>query len=86
MIAVSEEAVVEQALMAEKAAQQSHEKMLCAESRVAAAEAAKIELSLRLAAALSEQEAAEDVSGVPSAPAKYVSHSDLLLAPEDFQA
>ena len=66
---------MEQALVAEKAAQQAHEMMLRAEARSAAAEAAKIELSLRLAAALSEQEAAEDVSAVPSAPAKYVPHS-----------
>jgi hypothetical protein len=40
--------------------------MAQAEARSAAAEAAKIELSLRLAAALGKQEAAEDVSGVPT--------------------
>ena len=72
MLVVREEELMEQAQVAEKAAQQLHDKMLRAESRSAAAEAAKIELSLRLAAALSEQEAAEDVSAVPSAPAKYV--------------
>ena len=73
---------MEQALMAEKAAQQAHGMMLRAESQSAAAEAAKIELSLRLAAALSEQEAAEDISAVPSAPSKYESHSHFYLAPE----
>ena len=79
---VREEELVEQALMADKAAQQAHELMLRAESQSAAAEAAKIELSLRLAAALSEQEAAEDISAVPSAPSKYVSHSHFHLPPE----
>ena len=86
MIVVREEELVEQALVAEKAAQQAHEMMLRAEARSAAAEAAKIELSLRLAAALSEQEAAEDVSAVPSAPERHVSHALFLLAPEVSQA
>ncbi len=63
---------MEQARAAEEAVQHAREEMQRAEARCAAAEAAKIELSLRLAAALSEQEVAEDVSAVPSASARSV--------------
>ena len=66
-IAVREEELAEQSRAAEEAVAHAREEMARAEARSAAAEAAKIELSLRLAAALSEQEAAEDVSGVPTA-------------------
>ena len=62
-----EEELAEQSRTAEEAVAHAREELARAEARSAAAEAAKIELSLRLAAALSEQEAAEDVSGVPTA-------------------
>ena len=74
--AVKEEELVEQARAAEEAVQHAREEMQRAETRCAAAEAAKIELSLRLAAALSEQEVAEDVSAVPSASARSAHSSD----------
>lgn len=67
---------MEQARAAEEAVQHAREETQRAETRCAAAEAAKIELSLRLAAALSEQEMAEDVSAVPSASARSVPSSD----------
>ena len=72
LVCSKEEELVEQARAAEEAVQHAREEMQRAEARCAAAEAAKIELSLRLAAALSEQEVAEDVSAVPSASARSV--------------
>lgn len=72
MPAVREEELVEQARAAEGAVEHARNEMQRAETRCAAAEAAKIELSLRLAAALSEQEVAEDVSAVPSVSARSV--------------
>lgn len=72
MLAVREDELVEQARAVEEAVEHAREEMQRAKARSAAAEAAKIELSLRLAAALSEQEVAEDVSAVPSASTKCV--------------
>ena len=72
MYAVREEELVEQGRAAEEAVQHAREEMQRAEVRSAAAEAAKIELSLRLAAALSEQEVSGDISAVPSASARSV--------------
>ena len=63
---------MDQARAAEDALQHAREEMQQADARTAAAEAAKIELSLRLAAALSEQEMPGDVSAVPSASARSV--------------
>ncbi len=51
---------------AEEALAESARKLQLAEERSSMAEAAKIELSLKLAAALSELESTEDVSAMPS--------------------